>query len=200
VIPLPDLNRTAVIALAVLLALVAGGIIGWHYGADRATAKGEAKYAALEASHALASANATEEARQKTEAMAKRGESLSAELLTTRRALATARADITRRIPDATAGIAADCLFGPDFVRLWNEAYGFRPGPLPQADSPRGAAGQPAPAGAAGPGLQPGAPVAATPPVTPTDALAHVRDMGAYLQEVEAQRDKLAQLLREWAQ
>jgi len=186
-------NKTAVYALAgVVAALVlaaACGLCGWHYGYQSAESTGKAALATVEKQYADASANATATALQNFERETQRANGIAAQLIETRRALSSARANITGRIEHAAASVPADCAFGPEFVGLWNDAHGLRAGALPEGAAPGGTAGQPGQTGAAGAGIRGNASVA--------DLLAHGRDYGAYCQGVEAQRDGLMQFVTE---
>ncbi len=182
-------NRTAIVTLAVVVALLLTAIgcylWGSHKGYAEAQAKGEAKFAARESQYASASANATEEARQLSEALARRGNELSAKLITTRRELDTARADTNRRMHDVALSVPAACYFGPEWVRWWNDAARLRARALPQAAAPGGDPGQPGQAGPADAGLRPDE------PVSREDLAASFRDIADYLLRLEAQRDAL---------
>ena len=184
--------------IAVLLAALAFGG-GYRTGYGRADAARRAEVAECSArletwkaeqAQALAAAERT--AREQAEAATNRANSLAAKLDASKKAQAAATRDITRRIAHATAGL--DCTFGPDFVRLYNEAIGCAAGragggAVSQAASPAVAAGAAATAPAAGPGLRP---VRA---VTPADILAHIRDFGARSQALEGQVNALIDLV-----
>lgn len=197
---MPTTNRTAVISLAVAVALLLAAIGSYLWGRHRGYAEAEAlggkALAELRAEHATAVSESLSNALKRTDELVAAGNAVSAQLIATRRDLATARAEITRRIPDATAGLPADCAFGAAFVGLWNEALGLRAANMPPAADPGNAAGQPAAAPASDAGLRRSAPVAAT----PADLLAHLRDYGSYCQDLAATAQAQRKLLEEWAQ
>lgn len=181
--PFTGSNRTAVLTLAVLVALLVTGIgcYGWgHFnGYAEAEAKGTAELATLRASYADSSANATAMALQKLQAEAARANTIASDLTTTRAELAKARADINRRITHAAQTADPACAFGPELVGLLNEAfYGLPADPLPQGPGAGGTAGRSGEAGPAGAGIRADASVA--------DLLTWQRDMGAYLRNLEA--------------
>ena len=182
--------------IAVLLAALAFGG-GYRTGYGRADATRRAEVAELtarletwkaEQAQALAAAERT--AREQAEAATTRANGLAAKLDAARKAQAAKIRDITRRIPHATAGL--DCTFGPDFVRLYNEAIGCAAGragggAMPETRNPAAAAGKAGAAPAAGAGLRRCV-------VTPADILAHIRDFGARSQAIEAQLGALIDL------
>jgi len=182
-------------ALAVAL-LIGIGCYGWGHtaGYGEAQATGKADLASREAEYARASANATAEAKQQSESLAKRGAELAVELITTRRELTTARADITRRIPDAAQSVSAACVFGSDFVRWWNDAAGFRANAAPGAADSGGAARRSGEAGADGEGLR------QDESVSLPALMVHHRDLQAYARDLEAVSAKRLQLLEAWSQ
>lgn len=197
---MPTTNRAAIVSLAVAVALLLTAIGSYLWGRSGGYAQAEAlggkALAELRAEHKSALAESLAKALKRNEELVTAGNALAAQLLTTRGELAAARNDITRRIPHATAGLPADCAFGPAFVGLWNEALGLCAAGLPQAADPGGAAGGAPAAAAVDAGVQRGAPVAAS----PADLLAHLRDYGAYCQDLAATAKARRRLLEEWAQ
>lgn len=195
--PSAGYRKLALILGGVLLILVVGlGCLwmgyGWGYG--RAEDKGKAEIKTLEASYAKASANATETARQTSEALARRGNDLAGQLIATRSELATARADINRRIHDVAQTVPAACVFGPDFVRWWNESAGIRADAQGAAPGPGGTAGRSGKAGSAGAGVRQDASVSLA------AVMAHHRDLEAYARDLEATSSSRLKLLEAWAQ
>lgn len=182
-------NRTAMYILAavvaVCIALLAGGWWGWTRGYASAENKLLAEY-----QHNLA--DATREAMTKQAAQQAYASGLAAELITTKHDIEAQRTSLRGRVVYVTREVPAGCGYPPDAVRLLNEAWGLSAASVPQAGSAGGAAGQAAPAGPAESGVRDSASVA--------DALAWGIDAGAYCREVEAQRDKLQDLVRGWAQ
>lgn len=194
------LNKWVLGTLAVMVALALAFETGYRAGFDKADAARRAEVAELsakaeswKAAQAQAWADAERKAREELEAAQARANTLASRLDRSKREHAAKVRDITRRIPHATAGL--DCAFGPDFVRLYNEAIGAAGGPgdgaVPQAAGPAPVAGAPDAAPAVGPGLRP---IRA---VTPADILAHIRDFGARSQAMEAQLDALIDLATE---
>lgn len=193
-------NRAAILILVAAIAVLAAYLVGSHRGHSQgyaeAKAIGEAKLQGLVAKYEGAKAESLAKALDRAAQLQEQGNTISAQLITTRAELTDARAQLTRRIPDATAGIAADCLFGPDFVRLWNDLLGIPAAGTAQAADPGAAAGRAAPATAPVAGVQPSEPVAAT----PSDLLAHLRDYGQYCRESVALGAARRKLLEAWAQ
>ena len=194
-------------AAVLLMGLLAGYAAwrGYHAGYERADAERRAEVSEIRADHALALAGAESRARAMLEAETTRAFDLERQYLAAAKTIAAQRRQITnRRIEDASRNVAAAdgrCLFGPDWVRLYNEAIGAGAGdgdrPVPgAAPGPDAAAG---PAQAADAGIPRGdGPVTETvmPAVTPQDILAHIRDYGARCRELEAQLHGLI----DWAQ
>lgn len=179
------------VVLLVALAGAAGAWKGYRHGHDEAEAKGQAELQAQRASWASARANAEATARRLLQEQADRANDISRKYQTARRDLAAARAALTdRRIADASRDVAAaggSCVFGPDWVRLYNEALGAAAGgPVPGP-----AAGA---AGAAGAADTPDA--GGVPGVTAADVLANARDNGGRCQRIEAQLTALI----DWAE
>jgi hypothetical protein len=195
------LNKWVLGTLAVMVALALAFGRGYRAGFERADTARRVEVAELRAildgwkgEQAKAWAEAERHAREELEAAQARATALALRLDGAKREHAAKVRDITRRIPHATAGL--DCAFGPDFVRLYNEAIGAaagRPGDgaVPQAAGPAPVAGAPDAAPAVGPGLRP---IRA---VTPADILAHIRDFGARSQSLEAQVNALIDLATE---
>jgi len=194
-LPASPSNRTAVISLAVVTALLLTGIgcyvWGHHGGFGEAEAKGRAEISALRTRYAEASANATADALNQYKAETVAANLVAKDLVSTRAALAKANADLKRSVDNAVAAVPAGCVFGPDFVGLCNDAfYGVRADSASQARGAGGAAGGPAETGAAGPGLRRDASVA--------DLVVWLRDMGAYVRDLEATSASRRKLLLEW--
>jgi len=196
-------NRTAILTLACILAVLlafGGGVAtGWHYGADRAQAKGDAALAELKREHAAAVSDSLAKALKRTDELVAQGNKISADLITTRASLTDARAKLNGRIHDAVATVPADCAFGPAFVGLLNAFAGLGPLDVPQTADTGGAAGGAQAGAVAGSGLRQGAPVAAGQLATPEDLAAWLRDYGAQCQEYKALSGARLNLLEEWA-
>lgn len=195
--PSSGYRKLALGAVVLLLVLVVGlGACWWGYGQGygEAEALGKAEIKTLEAGYAKASANATTEAMQKSERLAKRGNELAGELITARSELATARADITRRINDVAETVSPDCEFGPAFVRWWNDTAGIRANAVADATDPGG--------GERGPGeaRAPGAGVRQAAPVSRQALMAHFRDLEIYSRELERVSAARLKLLEAWSQ
>lgn len=180
--------------LLVLLLCLACAWGGYRHGHATATDAGEAKYATLEASIERANHLAADTARRIVDAEIIRRDDLAKSLATARAVIAEQGKKITnQRITDASQSVAAapagGCVFGPGWVRLWNEALGLGHGdpavPDPAAlDAGAGGAGQ-----AAGAGLPAGA-------VTEVDVLANHADNSQRCRDTTAKYLKLVQ----WAQ
>ena len=195
------LNKWVLGAAGLVIACALAFGTGYRAGFEKADAARRAEVAELsakaeswKAAQAQAWADAERKAREELEAAQARANSLASRLDRSKREHAAKVRDITRRIPHATAGL--DCAFGPDFVRLYNEAIGAAAcgsgdGAVPQAASPAPVAGAPDAAPAVGPGLR------SIRAVTPADILAHIRDFGARSQAMEAQLDALIDLATE---
>jgi len=179
--------KPLIVALIVVAIYAAGVWVGY----DKANDRRKAEVATLTAGYAEAYAKAEKEAREHLEEETQRANLLAVQLMSEKKRLAAQTQDITRRIKDATRS-AAGCSFGPDFVRLYNEALGYPGGgALPENASAAGADHTGGPAPAAGPGLLPAR------PVTPEDLLAHARDYGAWARGMRAQLAALGELLKE---
>lgn len=190
-------NRTAIAVLGgILAAVLLAVVVGWRcYGAgyDKAEAKGRAEIAELRQAFSDASANASEESRQETVKLARRGNDLAAQLTNARRELAAARAEASRRIADVALSVPDSCVFGGEFVRWWNETAGLCTDAAAGADHPGGAPGRTGEARPACPELRPGE------SVSRQALMANFRDLAAYCRETEAVSAKRLQLLEEWA-
>lgn len=121
-------NRTAILALAgvaaVLLALIVGGWWGWSHGSESARNKLEEQYASN-------LADAYREAAIKQQAETTRANALAADLILSKRTIETERLNQRGRIAYVTREVPADCSFAPDAVRLWNDAWGLSGAGLP---------------------------------------------------------------------
>jgi len=198
------LNKLLVglVGLGIASALAFGA--GYSIGFERADNARRAEVAELKsqaeawkAQQAQALAETERQAREELEAAQARVNDLAARLDTTRRQSAAKIKDITRRIPHATAGLR--CAFGPDFVRLYNEAIGAA------ADRAGGGAVSQTANSAAAPGASGATPAADSRlrparAVTPADILANIRDFGARSQEMEAQLNALIDLTEQGRQ
>lgn len=181
-------------ALAVVL-LIGIGCYGWGHsgGYSEADAKGKAVLHELRAGYAAAGAESLAKALDRNVQLVEAGNAISADLIIARRELAAARADITRRMTDATLADPDACSLGPDVVELLNEAYGYpvRPDSLPKAATPGGTAGRPGEGGQDGSRLRRRASLA--------DLLLWSRDMGQYVGDLERTSAARLQLLEAWA-
>ncbi|MHC1753802.1 hypothetical protein [Humidesulfovibrio sp.] len=181
-------------ALLVLLLCLACTWGGYRHGHATATNAGDAKYAKLEASIERANRLASDTARRIVDAEIIRRDDLAQSLATARATIAAqGRAITNQRIAHASQAVAvADgrCTFGPDWVGLYNEAWGFGHGdpagaaPAPGSD---GAAGS-LPAAQAGEFRQGG--------VTPEDIQVVNRDNARICRDIKARYQKLI----EWAE
>jgi len=190
-------TRTAVTILAGILAsLLLAAVVGWWcygQGYEAADNKGKAELATLRATYFEGSANATATALNDLLANFETANVIVRDLVKTRAELATARADINRRIAHAAASADPACAFGPEFVELLNEAfYGFSSDSQPEGPGTGGTASKPREAVQAGPGLRRDASVA--------DVLTWGRDMGVYVRDLERTSAARLQLLEAWAQ
>lgn len=179
-------NLTPWLLVLALVGTIAGGWWGWSHGA--ASARNE-----LEAEYAAKLVDGYREAATKQQAAITRAGVLAMEVYNTRRELATARADITRRIPHAAASVPADCRFGLEFVGVWNDALGLSAAGVPQGGDTGGDQGNATATGSADAGLRGGAPLGAT----PADLLAHIRDVGQWCRESVAVGAARLKLLEE---
>lgn len=153
-IPL-DLTKPALglgAALIVLLLCLACAWGGYRHGHATAKAEGEAEYATLREEYAYAWAKAKDKALAEYAAATFRAEKAATDYLTARQSLVATRTLTLKEIPHATAGLAA-CSFGPDFLRVYNQALGLGGPGLPEAAAPGRAAADHAAAPPAGPRL-----------------------------------------------
>ena len=182
--------------LLVILLCLATAWGGYRHGHATAKAAGDKVLAELRQAEAEAWAESKAKALDRYVAATRQADQAAAEHLSARQRLAAARTLITKEIPHATAGLDA-CAFGPDFLRVYNQALGLGAGGMPApAGSGQFAANAAAPA-AADAGLRDNAPLntplAAT--ASATDLLTHLRDVGEWCQATASQRDALLILL-----
>jgi hypothetical protein len=180
-----------------LLTVLLCGLAAWkgyRAGFDRADADRRAEVAEIHAHHAEALADAERIARERLEAETARAAVIEHEYLAATQTIAAQRRAITReRIRHASLDVAAvggACAFGPDWVRLYNEALGCDRGYAVSAAAP-GPADQAGAAGAADADVLRGGAR-----VTPADILAHARGYGARCRALEAQLNALI----DWAE
>jgi hypothetical protein len=180
--------------LAKVLTGLAGGLLiailfalGVRYiynkGFDAADRVRRAEVAELERAHALALAKAEAEVRRRLEAAAAKTAKVEGQYLSAVKTIAAQRRTITReRIANASrTAVSGDCLFGPEWVCLYNQAIG----------AGAGDGGGPVPGTASGAdnatGAAPPADAGVLRAVTPEDILAHIRDYGARNRQLEEQ-------------
>lgn len=194
---MPSLISWPALAVALLIGI---GCYGWGHtsGYGEAQAKGKADLQELRAEYATAGAESLAKALDRNIQLVEAGNAISADLITTRRKLAAARADITRRMTNATLADPGACALGSDIVGLLNEAYGYpvRTDSLPEAVAPGGAAGRPAEARQDGGRVRHSASVAAS----LADLLLWSRDMGNYVLDLERTSAARLHLLEAWSQ
>ncbi|SNR95548.1 hypothetical protein SAMN04488503_2014 [Humidesulfovibrio mexicanus] len=140
-------------ALAVLLLCLASAWSGYRHGHATAKAEGDTALAELRQAEATAWAESKAKALDRYVAATQRADQTAADYLAARQRLAQTRTLITKEIPHATAGLAA-CAFGPDFVRVYNQALGLGGPGVPEAANSGGAATDPAAPAAADAGLR----------------------------------------------
>ncbi|HEU6436124.1 MAG TPA: hypothetical protein VE028_01575 [Nitratidesulfovibrio sp.] len=202
----PKPRLLGLVGLAVVLAIALAGV-GVHCAllsadlkAEQAahaatTERGQREVAELRAEHAdentvraLAVADAERTARLRLEAETARANTLATELSQTRKLLGDARRAFSKRLADyARAAAVADPVYGPEFIRLYNEAIGLAGAGGGSVPEDAAAAGTGATAHAA-----PGADArllrnASGVGVSGADILAHIRDYGGRCRELEAQ-------------
>lgn len=158
---------------------------GYHAGYGRADAERRAEVAELRGEHSLALAIAEGQAREIIQAETRRANEAERQYLAAKKTIAAERRTITNaRIRNANRDLDPDglCRFGPEWVRLFNQAAGAGDGSdhRPAADS--GLAGEAGAPEAAQAGVLPGGPA-----VTGEDVLAWMRDYGPRCQDIEAQ-------------
>ncbi|HEU6435850.1 MAG TPA: hypothetical protein VE028_00165 [Nitratidesulfovibrio sp.] len=209
----PKPRLLGLVGLAVVLAIALAGVgvrcallsadLKAEQAAHAATAeRGQRELADLRAEHAdentdraLAVADAERTARLKLEAETARANTLATELSQTRKLLGDARRAFSKRLADyARAAAVVDPVYGPEFIRLYNEAIGLAPaagaggGPVPEDAAAAGTRTTTDTAGTAGPRLLPAAPgIAGAATVSAADILAHIRDYGGRCLALEAQ-------------
>lgn len=194
-IPARKLALTLGGALLVLLLCLACTWGGYRHGHATAKAEGDAKYAKLEAAQAESNRLASDTARRIVDAEITRRDDLAKSLATARAVIADQGKKITnQRIAHASQSVAAvdgRCTFGPEWVGLYNEAWGFGHGDPAGAASAPGAAGEAAgvPAAQAGEFQQQGG-------VTPEDVQITHRDNALLCRDIKARYLKLI----EWAE
>ncbi|MDD3310969.1 hypothetical protein [Pseudodesulfovibrio sp.] len=186
-------SRWRIVALGlggVLLVLILTGVAAWRgyrAGYDKADALRRAEVGDIRAAHAQALAEAEAEARRRLADAVARAAVAEGRYLAATKTIAAQRREITKeRIADASrTAVAGGCLFGPEWVRLYNQAIGAGAGDggdaVPTAAPGADNATRAAPAADAGVLRQ----------VTPEDILAHIRDYGARCQRLEAQLREL---------
>jgi hypothetical protein len=182
---------------ALILVAVLVGLAGWRgyqAGYKAADLERRAEVAAIHESHAHALAEAESLARQQLEIAVVRAHDLEGQYLAARKTIEKQSRELTnQRIIHASEDVdTADgtCRFGPEWVCLYNEAFGARDrgDTVPAATS--GPAGNAGAAQASQAGILSGVQT-----VNPEDILAHARDRGRYTRELEAHLSTLI----EWA-
>lgn len=161
-IPL-DLTKPAVklalglgLALLVLLLCLASAWGGYRHGHATATDKGDKALAELRQAQSDAWAESKAKALDRYVLATQRADQLATEHQAAQLRLADTRTLILKEIPHATAGLDA-CAFGPDFLRVYNQALGLgaaNSGGLPTPAGPGGAAADHAAAIAADAGIR----------------------------------------------
>lgn len=180
-------------ALVLVLLYLAVFYGGYRHGFGVAKNEGDARVAKLEAKQAIANRLASDTARRVLDAEIIRRDELAKSLASASATIAAQSRQITnRRIADASHDVAvADghCAFGPEWVGLWNEAWGFGLGDPAGASAAAGAdrAAAGVPPAQAGEFRQGG--------VTPEDVQVINRDNALVCRDIKARY--LA--LREWA-
>jgi type II secretory pathway pseudopilin PulG len=177
-------NLTLVLIILALAGTLGGVWWGWSHGS--ASARNE-----MQAEYQKNLADATREAMTKQQAAQVFANGLAADLIAAKRNIETQRTSLRGRIVYVTREIPADCGLPPDAVRLWNEARRLSAPGLSQAGAPGRADGPAASTSSAGSG-QGNATVA--------DAIADHVDYVSWCEGVVAQRDRLQDLIRGWAQ
>lgn len=131
-------------ALLVLLLCLACSWASYRHGHATAKAEGDKALAELRQAEADAWAESKAKALDRYVAASLRADNAATDYLSARQCLAATRTQTLKEIPHATAGLDA-CSFGPDFVRVYNQALGLGGPGVPEAAAP----GQPAAANAA---------------------------------------------------
>lgn len=133
------------LVLAAALLLLACYVYGRSDGYAKAEALGKAEVAELKARQESANRLASDTARRMVDAEVIRRDELARELDGARAAIAAQGRRITKgRIAHASLDVAADsgrCVYGPGWVGLFNEAWGFGDGDPAGAAAAAGAAG-----------------------------------------------------------
>jgi multidrug efflux pump subunit AcrA (membrane-fusion protein) len=177
----------AVIVLGLLLAVATWR--GYRAGYEAADTTRRAEVAELQNAHAQALADAEAQARHRLEAALVRAHQLEGRYMAARKTIRRQAQKLTnQRITHASNTADGACRFGPEWVRLYNEAIGAGAGNRGDAVS----AAAPGPAGnaTAAPGPETGV-FQGGEAVTPADILAHIRDYGRRNKEMEAQLNAL---------
>jgi len=139
--------------LAVIILCLVCSWASYQHGSSTATAKGDKALAELRQAQADAVSESKAKALDRYVLAAQRADQTAADFITARQRLAETRTLITKEIPHATAGLDA-CAFGPDFLRVYNQALGLGAGGVPAPAGPGGAAADHAAARAADAGLR----------------------------------------------
>lgn len=171
----------------VAITTLAAGTGGYFLGYHTAQAKGDAALATLKASHSIALANATDQARARERELTEKANTLGRQLLEERDQHAQQADQLKRSIdrvtrqyrpaPGAPLQPAPRCVFTRGFVGVYNHAIAATS--MPQAQPAAGAAD----AAEASEALDSG--------VQQADVLAHVADYGQRCRDVESQLNRL---------
>lgn len=189
----PSVLSSMPVLLGVLaVAAVAGGAGGYTLGQRVGSASGDAGLARLQASHAAALANASEQARARERTLNLAAVALQAQLETARLAHARESDQLKGRIASVTAQYrpsaqaplqaAPRCVFTNGFASVWNSAIGAAE-PATVAAAAADPAGGTAEAAGATEALDSG--------IQPADVLGHVIDYGARCRDIESQLNRL---------
>lgn len=141
------------LALLVLLLCLACTWGGYRHGHTTATDKGDKALAELRQAQSDAWAESKAKALDRYVLATQRADLAAADYLTARQSLAATRTLTLKEIPHATADLDA-CSFGPDFLRVYNQALGLCAGGMPAPAGPGGAAADHAAARASDAGLR----------------------------------------------
>jgi len=184
------LGLGAVILVAILVALA--GWRGYRAGYEAADKERQAEVATIRAEHSKALAEAESRARKLLEDATARAHEFENQYLAARKTIAVQSRELTnQRIAHASQAVDTSdgsCRFGPEWVRLYNEAIGAGDCDSTVSTATSGAAGDARSAEAAQAGVLPGVQT-----VTPEDILAHARDYGKRNRALEAQLSALIQ-------